>query len=76
MRKQVDFTIRVITLAANPESYGGMKPEQLSAWVRSEYLQHGWEVINSERTQTDANSVSFALSLAKYEDESTPTAKK
>lgn len=66
-RKQVDFDIRVFDVT-NDASQGGMTHEQVSAFVRVNYLASGWEVLGVENTQVSANHVFFAVYLVKYED--------
>jgi hypothetical protein len=67
-RKQVNFDVRVFQLTANPSAHGGMTHEQMSDYVRTEYLERGWEVLNSNGVTFDGNSVYMQVSLVKYED--------
>lgn len=75
MRKQVDFDVRVFQISANPEQNGGMTHDQVSAFVRENYLKNGWEVLSAQNVQIAANAVSVQVNLVKYEDvvEPTPT---
>jgi hypothetical protein len=70
MSKQIDFALRVRTL--NPGGVnGGYTPENLTAWVKSEYpFEDGWKVENVLHTQTSADGVSVLLFLARYADDS------
>lgn len=69
MRKQVDFDIRVFDIVAGSNTgEGGMTHEQVREFVKTNYLDNGWEVIHSEVAQISANHVFFAVSLAKYDE--------
>lgn len=65
MRKQTDFDYRVYPVGNTEGNYNHL---QLSAEIREEYLQNGWEVLSTENLQVSANVIYLAVSLVKYED--------
>lgn len=68
-RKQVDFIIRLVRIAPNPAAVDqSMSTADFSKWVKENYLDQGWEVMGVQQAQVEANSVFFAVYLAKYEE--------
>ena len=67
MRKQLDFDVRVFALGtgAGGES---MTHEQVSAYVRDNYLTHGWEVLSVTTNQVSAGVIYLQVALVKWED--------
>lgn len=65
MRKQVDFDFRVYPVGATEGTYNHT---QLSAEIRTQYIEQGWEVLKTEVTQVSANVIYLAVSLVKYQE--------
>lgn len=75
MRKQTDFDVRVFPLGtgAGGES---MTHEQVSEFVRENYLKSGWEVLSAENNQVSAGVIYLMVVLVKWEDVAEPVATK
>lgn len=66
MRKQTDFDVRVFPLGNGAN--GSMTHEQVSQYVRENYLAQGWEVFSDHVNQVSAGTIYYQVSLAKYEE--------
>lgn len=66
MRKQTDFKFRVYPVG-NTE--GNYNHEMLSAEIKVQYLDKGWEVLNSEVAQVTGQQIMLAITLVKYEQD-------
>lgn len=65
MRKQIDFDVRVFALGNGAN--GSMTHEQISQYVRENYLQDGWEVFSDNVNQISAGVIYYQVAFAKYE---------
>ena len=65
MRKQTDFIFRQIELNRIEE---GKSADDWRKWVRENYLDQGWEVLNTQIARAEANSVFLGISFVKYEE--------
>jgi hypothetical protein len=67
MRKQTDFDVRVFALGtgAGGES---MTHEQVSQYVRDNYLANGWEVLSVHTNQVSAGVIYLQVVLVKWEE--------
>lgn len=65
MRKQTEFAYRQI-------EYSSIEPEKSSpvwsAWIKQNYLDNGWEIMNTSVVRAEANSVFLGISFVKYEE--------
>ena len=65
MRKQTEFAYRQI-------EYSSIEPEKSSPvwskWIKDNYLDNGWEVLNTEVVRAEANSVFLGISFVRYEE--------
>lgn len=73
MRKQIDFDVRVFPLGNG--SNGSMTHEQVSEFVRENYLAKGWEVFSDHVNQVSAGVIYYQLALVRYEEGVEPTVK-
>lgn len=68
MRKQVDFVVRVLPLG-NKDDSDTMSQVTASNFIRTNYLEKGYEVIYASVAQvSSAGIVNIAFFLAKYEE--------
>jgi len=65
MKKQIGFVFRLL-------DFNAIEPEKSSAawsaYVKSEYLDKGWEVFSSEVVRAEANTAFVGVTFVKYED--------
>ena len=66
MRKQTDFDVRVFPLGNGANET--MTHDQVSDFIRENYLKRGWEVFRTETNQVSAGVIYFQVVLVKYED--------
>jgi len=67
MRIQTDFDVRVFGLG-NGAGGESMTHEQVSAYVRENYLANGWEVLSVGTNQVSAGVIYLQVALVKYEN--------
>lgn len=69
MRKQTDFIFRQIELNSIEQ---GKSAEDWRKYIKQNYLDQGWEVLNTEIARAEANSVFLGISFVKYENVEVP----
>jgi hypothetical protein len=67
MRKQTDFDVRVFPLG-NGSGGESMTHEQVGEFVRTNYLDKGWEVLSANNNQVSAGVIYLQVVLVKWED--------
>jgi hypothetical protein len=66
MRKQIDFDVRVFALGNGAN--GSMTREQVSEFIRENYMGKGWEVFSDHINQVSGGSIYYQVVFIKYED--------
>jgi len=67
MRKQTNFDVRVFPLG-NGSGGESMTHEQVSDFVRTNYLEQGWEVLSANNNQVSAGVIYLQVVLVKWEN--------